>query len=146
MRLILLTLIFLGSFLSTHAAEGKIVKVLPFFLDHAGQIAKSPSLFDRDAYQAYLRAHTNEVSGLRYDVQCKADEKLKLRLELRSTGTDSKPKIKTIESAVASGSFNNWTEVKFTGDDYKNFGAIVAWRATLWNGDKQLSEQKSFLW
>ena len=146
MRLILLTLIFLGSFLSAHAAEGKIVKVLPFLLDTEGRIAKSPSLFDRDAYQAYLRAHTNEVAGLRYDVQCHADEKLKLRLELRGTGTDSKPKIKTLESEVASGSFNNWTEIKFTGDDYKNFGAIVAWRATLWNGDKQLSEQKSFLW
>ena len=28
----------------------------------------SPSLFDRDAYQAYLRQHTNEISAIRFDV------------------------------------------------------------------------------
>ena len=144
MRLILLTFIFLATFISAHAAE--VVKVLPFFLDTDGRIAKSPSLFDRDAYQAYLRAHTNDVSGLRYDVQCRTDEKAKLRLELRGIGEGSKPKIKILEAEVAAGSFNNWTEIKFTGDDYKNFGAVTAWRVTLWSGDKQLSEQKSFLW
>ena len=35
-------------------------------------IAKSPSLFDRDAYQAYLREHTNEVSAMRFDIQWQA--------------------------------------------------------------------------
>ena len=144
MRLILLTFIFLATFISAHAAE--VVKVLPFFLDTDGRIAKSPSLFDRDAYQAYLRAHTNDVSGLRYDVQCRTEEKAKLRLELRGIGEGSKPKIKILEAEVAAGSFNNWTEIKLIGDDYKNFGAVTAWRVTLWSGDKQLSEQKSFLW
>ena len=144
MRLILLTFIFLATFISAHAAE--VVKVLPFFLDTDGRIAKSPSLFDRDAYQAYLRAHTNDVSGLRYDVQCRTEEKAKLRLELRGIGEGSKPKIKILEAEVAAGSFNNWTEITLTGDDYKNFGAVTAWRVTLWSGDKQLSEQKSFLW
>lgn len=144
MRLILLTFLFLATFVSTHAAE--VVKVLPFFLDTDGRIAKSPSLFDRDAYQAYLRAHTNDVSGLRYDVLCHTDEKSKLRLELRGIGEGSKPKMKMLEAEVAAGSFNNWTEIKLTGDDYKNFGTVVAWRVTLWSGDKQVSEQKSFLW
>ena len=96
--------------------------------------------------QAYLRVHTNDISGLRYDVQCHADEKLKLRLELRGVGEGSKPKLKTIEAEVAAGSFNNWTEIKLVGEDYKNFGAVIAWRATLWSAEKQLGEQKSFLW
>jgi len=48
--------------LAADAVTGKVVKVLPFFLDAQGRIAKSPSLFDRDVYQAYLREHTNEVS------------------------------------------------------------------------------------
>ena len=144
MRLILLTFVFLATFISAHAAE--VVKVLPFFLDQDGHIAKSPSLFDRDAYQAYLRAHTNDISGLRYDVQCSTDEKSKLRLELRGVGEGSKPKFKILESAVDAGSFNNWTKIKLTGDEYKNFGAVIAWRVTLWAGDKQVSEQKSFLW
>lgn len=132
---------------AAEAVAGKVIKVLPFLLDTKGRIAKSPSLFDRDAYQAYLHKHTNEVSGIRYDVQCSADSKLKLRLELRAVGERSVPKMKTLEADVAAGSaFNNWTEIKFTGDDYFKFGTIVAWRATLWNGDQQLSEQKSFLW
>ncbi len=148
MRRILITLLLCCSpaLFAAETAPGQLVKVLPFFLDPEGRIAKSPSLFDRDAYQAYLRTHTNEISGLRYDVQCSADQKLKLRLELRGLGADSKPKIKILESEVVPGSFNNWTEIKLTGDDYKNFGAVLAWRATLWNGDQQLSEQKSFLW
>ncbi len=134
-----------ASFAADHAT-GKIVKVLPLLLDTQGHIAKSPSLFDRDAYQAWLREHTNEVSGIRYDVLCNAGEKLKLRLELRGVGEASLPKLKSIETEVASGSFNNWTEIKLSGDDYFKFGAIVAWRTTLWSGDQQLSEQKSFLW
>jgi len=67
--------------LAADAVTGKVVKVLPFFLDAQGRIAKSPSLFDRDVYQAYLREHTNEVSGVRFDVLWKAgksaDEKNK---------------------------------------------------------------------
>jgi hypothetical protein len=129
------------------ADAGKIDKVLPFFLDTKGRISKSPSLFDRDAYQVHLRKHTNEVSGVRYDVQCSAEKTLKLRLELRGVGDKSAPKLKTIEADVApGGAFNNWTQIKFDGADYQQFGVIVAWRATLWDGDKQLSEQKSFLW
>jgi hypothetical protein len=33
-----------------------------------------------------------------------------------------------------------------TGDEYKKLGELVAWRVTLWDGDKLLAEQKSFLW
>jgi hypothetical protein len=29
---------------------------------------------------------------------------------------------------------------------YRQFGELIAWRATLWDDDKLLSEQKSFLW
>ena len=149
MRRILIALLLCCSpaLFAADAVTGKVVKVLPFLMDTKGHIAKSPSLFDRDAYQSYLRKHTNEVSGIRYDVQCSADSKLKLRLELRGVGERSVPKMKTLEAEVAAGSaFNNWTEIKFTGDDYFQFGHIVAWRATLWDGDKQVGEQKSFLW
>ena len=148
MRRILITLLLCvaPALFAAETATGQLAKVLPFLLDTQGRIAKSPSLFDRDAYQAYLRKHTNEISGIRFDVQCSADEKLKLRLELRGVGEGSKPKLKTLEAEVATGSFNNWTEIKLTGDDYKNFGTVVAWRVTLWSAEKQLGEQKSFLW
>ena len=34
------------------AATGSVIKVLPQFLDLKGRTALSPSLYDRDAYQA----------------------------------------------------------------------------------------------
>ena len=128
------------------ADEGKIIKVLPFLVDTNGHIARSPSLFDRDAYQAYLHTHASEVLGIRYDVQCRASENLKLRLEIRAVGTNNTPQIKTLETDVPAGRFENWAQIKFLGEDYKNAGPIVAWRASLWKNDSQLSEQKSFLW
>ena len=57
---------------NTNAESGRILKVLPFLVDTNGTIAQSPSLFDRDAYQFYLLEHTNDVSGMRIDVQWKA--------------------------------------------------------------------------
>jgi hypothetical protein len=130
--------------------SGKVIKVLPFYLDQQGQIAKSPSLYDRDAYQAELREHTNLVSGIRYDVLWSADNakdtKLKLRVELRGVDAGNLPKFKTLETEVTPGYFRKWTELPLTGDEYKAFGGVSAWRATLWDGDRQLDEQKSFLW
>ena len=114
MRRILITLLLCvaPALFAAETATGQLVKVLPFLLDTQGRITKSPSLFDRDAYQAYLRKHTTEISGIRFDVQCSADEKLKVRLELRGVGEGSKPKLKTLEAEVATGSFNNWTDRK----------------------------------
>jgi hypothetical protein len=54
--------------------------------------------------------------------------------------------LKTYEAEVTAGTFSRWTQFLMTGDEYKKFGMVVAWRATLWNGDTLLSEQKSFLW
>lgn len=150
MRRLLTVLSLFMAVASFAAGTGKVVKVLPFLLDEQGRIAKSPSLFDRDAYQAYLREHTNQITGIRYDVLWKAkdtaDGKLKVRVELRGVLADNLPKSKVLEAEIAPGKSGEWTEIKFTGDDYKNFGPIVAWRATLWNGADQVGEQKSFLW
>jgi hypothetical protein len=153
MRALLILFLTLGLFTAASAADavtGRIVKVLPFFLDAQGRDAKSPSLFDRDAYQAQLRAHTNEISALRFDVQWKAaksaGDKLKLRVELRGVGEGGVPKLKTLETEVTPGTFSHWTNLTLAGDDYKTFGSVVAWRATLSNGDTLLGEEKSFLW
>jgi len=132
------------------AKAGRVVKVLPLFLDLKGHDAISPSLFDRDAYQAWLRQHTNEISAIRFDVLWKAsaakDEKLKLRAELRGIGERSLPCQAVLEKEVTPGFFRSWTSLTLGGDELKNFGSLVAWRVTLWNGDRMLAEQKSFLW
>jgi hypothetical protein len=132
------------------AKSGRVVKVLPLFLDLKGHDAISPSLFDRDAYQAFLRQHTNEISAIRFDVLWKAsnlkDAKLKLRAELRGIGEHGLPRQTVLETEVTPAFFRSWTSLKLEGDDLKKFGSLVAWRVTLWNGDQLLGEQKSFLW
>ena len=132
------------------ALAGRVVKVLPLFLDLKGHDAKSPSLFDREAYQAWLRQHTNEISAIRFDVLWKASNakgaKLKLRAELRGVGEHGLPRQAVLETEVTPGFFRSWTPLKLGGNDLRNFGSLVAWRVTLWNGDRLLGEQKSFLW
>src|SRR5215468_71000 len=72
---------------STMGATGSVIKVLPHFLDLQGRHTLSPSLYERDAYQAKLREHPAERSGIRYDVEWKTKggsfDQLKLQLELR---------------------------------------------------------------
>ena len=152
MRRLLVILLLLGSLSATFAsdaASGRVVKVLPLLLDLKSRDAVSPSLYDRDAYQAYLR-HTNEISAIRFDVLWKASNakgaKLKLRVELRGVGTGGLPRQTTLEQSVTPGFFRRWTSLTLGGADYKNSGELVAWRATLWSDDQLLSEQKSFLW
>jgi len=153
MRRILTILLLLGSLSATVAADvttGCIVKVLPLFLDLKGRDAISPSLYDRDAYQAYLCQHTNEISAVRFDVLWKGSNvgaaKLKLRVELRGVGANNLPRQITLEQEVTPKFFRRWTSLALSGADYKNFGAVVAWRVTLWSGAQMLGEQKSFLW
>lgn len=153
MRRFFATLFLLGSFAAAFASDpvtGRVIKVLPLFLDARGRDAVSPSLFDRDAYQVYLREHTNEISAMRFDVLWKAsnarETKLKLRLELRSVSTNSLPRQTLLEQTVTPGHFSRWSSLALAGADFKNFGELVAWRATLWSEDLLLAEQKSFLW
>jgi hypothetical protein len=132
------------------ATAGRVVKVLPLLLDLQGHDAISPSLFDRDAYQARLRQHTNEVSAIRFDVLWKASNAkgaaLKLRAELRGIGEGGLPRRAVLETNVTPRFFRRWTSLTLGGDEFRHFGSLVAWRVTLWNGGQLLGEQKSFLW
>ncbi len=146
----LLALLFAGSF-SGVAATGRVIKVLPQLLDLQGRQTLSPSLFERDAYQAFLRGHADEVSGMRFAVQWQASGAnygpVKLRIELRGAAKGDQPSRATLEYQVKpSGWFSHWTFIPLLGEDFKRFGSVTAWRAMLWEGDVMLSEQKSFLW
>ena len=127
-------------------AEAKIKKVLWFYLDQEGRQSLSPSLFERDAYQAVLRENPEKQSGLRFDVQWNASSTATLRVEMRGAlGTTNTAA--TIEATVRKrGPFSRWTQVKLTGEEYQKLGELVAWRATLWQGSAQVAELRSFLW
>ena len=130
------------------AESAKIKKVLWFYLDKEGRQSLSPSLFERDAYQAELRADPSKRSGLRFDMQWNAlpGTELTLRVEMRGaigpTNTTT-----TLQARVRKrGFFSRWTQVKLTDAEYAKLGELTAWRATLHQGDVQVAEHKSFLW
>ena len=134
-----------------YAATGRVIKVLPHFLDTKGRAALSPSLYDRDAYQAILRDHPEKRSGIRFDMQWKTKgavwSDLTLRVELRGVAQGDAPKQMVLERELqVSGGFSHWTSMTLVGNEYKNLGEVTAWRVTLWEGDAMLGEQKSFLW
>jgi hypothetical protein len=133
------------------AATGKVIKVLPHYLDLQGRHTLSPSLYERDAYQASLRDNPAGRMGMRFDVQWKTKGQpagpLKLRLELRGLAKGNVPEEFLLEQAVVPGGwFSRWTGLTLSGDDYKSFGQVTSWRVSLWENDQLLGEQKSFLW
>jgi len=145
------TVCWLGGAVSAHAAEGKVLKVLPHLLDAKGRNSISPSLYDRDAYQVFLRQHPEARSGVRFDVACKVKkpvwEPLKLRVEVRGTAHGEAAKQMVLEAPIEpTGWFGKWEKLAITGERYKELGEVTAWRATLWEGGTMLDEQKSFLW
>ena len=133
--------------LPCEAASAKIYKVLPHFIDHNGKHALSPSLYERDAYQARLRADPEQRSGLRFDVHWKARKAKapRLRVEMRG-GKAKQPTTFVAEAPLEPRWLSKWSSVAIKGDDYQKFGDLLAWRATLWDGEQLLAEQKSFLW
>lgn len=136
-----------------HAAEvsGRVLKVLPQFLDQKGQTSLTPSLYDRDAYQSFLKKHPGKISTLRFAIQWKANTKesepLKLKIELVGAAQTDLPQKTSLELEVRQHHwFSHWAYVSLTQDQYKTLGEVTAWRVTLADGDKLLGEQKSFLW
>lgn len=131
-----------------HAGGGKVLKVLPHFLDLEGRHALSPSLFERDAYQARLRKNPAEVSALRFDVNWSADGKpANLRLRVEARGGKAAAQAKQLETTVKPGwTGSTWSAVTLDKDAYQILGGVSAWRVTLWDGEQLLGEQKSFLW
>lgn len=137
--------------LSARAAAGRVIKVLPQFLDLKGRSSLSPSLYERDAYQAFLRQHTNQISAMEFNIQWKAKGKptapLKLRVEVRGAARGNLPKPVVLEKPVEPGGwFSHWTGIPLSRNDYKNLGELTAWRVTLWEDTQLLGEQQSFLW
>ncbi len=132
-------------------AEARVIKVLPHFLDAKGRHTLGPSLFERDAYQAQLRDNPEQRSALRFDVNWKTPFRLRsstitLRLELRTSRIDPKTPVVLEQRVKGSGLAGAWSQLTLDRKRLEEMGDLVAWRATLWAGDEQLSEERSFLW
>jgi hypothetical protein len=152
---VIYSIAFLGLLLSAlpvAGETGRVIKVLPEFLDLQGRTSISPSLYERDAYQAVLREHPERRAGIRFYVQWKTKgpiwAPLKLRIELRGVARGNLPQQLVLEEPLENtgGKYAHWARASLEGFAYKEFGAVTAWRTTLWEGNRLLSEQKSFLW
>jgi len=133
------------------SGDARILKVLPHLLDQKGRHTLSPSLFERDAYQAHLKDHPEEVSTLRFDVnwrlKIRTDAKLKLRVEVRFGDGDT---IKTVraEAPLRPKKLRRrgWSSVALDKKTFRAGAQLIAWRVTVWDGDKQMASKHSFLW
>lgn len=149
LRLALLLLMAAGlGHLPASAAAAKVMKVLPHLLDAQGKHTTAPSLFERDAYQAHLRAHPDLVKTVRFDIHWKFSrhymEGVRLRLEVRGS---KDPNVLTVDAPIEPRRwYKRWTPITLDEAAFKKLGEIVAWRVTVWDGDRSLAEQHSFLW
>jgi hypothetical protein len=130
------------------AKRVRLVKVLPHFMDKQGRVALSPSLYERDAYQYHLRTKREERGGLLFEVQWKSRDVASLTLKIELRGNKGKNATTSVlEQQIRSrGLFSTWSRASLKGDPYTQFGELSSWRATLWDGDQMVAEQKSFLW
>lgn len=131
-------------------AEARILKVLPHLLDEEGRHALAPSLYERDAYQALLRKQPQRIGGLRFDVHWKAigtsSGPLKLRIEMRTANRPDAPPL-LLEVPVKKGAFGKrWSSLVLDKESYRASGSVLAWKATLLDGDTALASKQSFLW
>lgn len=135
---------------AVRGAPDQIIKVLPHYLDLQGRHAVSPSLFERDAYQAMLRQNPHKQGGLQFDIQWKARQRpgraLQLRLELVTVVHPKGSPFAVDLEVKPTGSFRRWKRVKLDKALTDRLGQVIAWRIVLREGGLELSEQKSFLW
>jgi hypothetical protein len=141
-------LVLLGCGLPLEGASTRIMKVLPHRLDEAGRHSLSPSLYERDAYQAQLRKQPHRVAGMRFDVQWKVHrtEAFDLRMRIEIRGSED-PSVHTLEERVRRRPwYNRWSVMTLDQEGLRAVGEVVAWRVTLWSGPRLLAEHRSFLW
>lgn len=140
-----------GSMLAEAGAPSgiRIKKVLPHLLDKQGRHLLSPSLLERDAYQALLRKEPERRGGLQFDVQCgtlPSGVTLRLKAEVRGSLTNTPTQVTLEQPLPANARFHRWQVIRLSDDQYRQLGELVAWRISLWSGDRAIAEQKSFLW
>jgi hypothetical protein len=98
-----------------------------------------------------LRQNPQKRSGMLYEVHWKAKGKvsapLRLQLEVRGMAEGNLPRQFVLKKAVRSGGwFGHWTGLVLSGQQCKELGEVTAWRVSLWEGERLLGEQESFLW
>src|SRR5213079_2507231 len=86
---------------ATNATTGRVIKVIPLFLDKKGRTALTPSLYDRDAYLVILRDHPEQRNGVRFDIEWRSKKpsrgQLQVILQVRGVAKGAPPKEFVVE-------------------------------------------------
>lgn len=131
-------------------AEGTVHKVLVHYLDLDGHHRKSPSLFERDVYQEFLRTHPEQVSAIAFDVLWKVPQShkrdLSVRLEIRGSENYQTAPMSMVVPVNGRKYFKTWSRVTLNREEIDSIGKIVAWKVTVEEDGKALSSHHSFLW
>lgn len=147
--LVLVAGLLVGSESMQAASTSRIVKVLRHYLDREGRHALSPSLLDRDAYQAQLRDHPEQVSGLRFEIQLRLKSKeaahYRLRIEIRH-GKGNQVETFRKEVEIQRKRRSQWVNVPVIDEDFAQLNEVIAWRVLLLDGESELGTVESFLW
>lgn len=131
------------------AADARVKKVLPFYLDAQGRNSLSPSLYERDAYQTRLKQNPELRKALRVDVLWNgraASANRTIKVELRANRAGVPTETTHVRPAGKPRWLGRWQSVEIAGEDFEKLGELLAWRVTLWDGEQQVAEKKSFLW
>ncbi len=132
------------------AAEARIVKVLPQWMDARGRTSLAPSLFERDAYQDHLRNHPEEVAGIRFQVLARLPrtrESCDLVVRIRTASNPNGEPIERVVPVKRRLWGKAWTEATLDGEAFRNAGKVLAWEVRLVDPTGNVvASQKSFLW
>ena len=152
MRLLVFLFIVCLGLGSVAESDAGALRVFRFLVDAAGRHALSPSLLDRDAYQAHLQEHPEEVGGLRFVIQWKrrrgeTPAKPSIRVEVRhGDGNTMGEFSKSAPLKVRRTRRSQWHQITISGEEYARLGKGIAWRVSLWDGETRLAQAESFLW
>ena len=101
-------------------------------------------------YQYALRHDPNRQTGARFHIKWKSPkraERIRLVLELQGLSTTNESTRATLTANQPDmDGWAEWTTVDITGEQFKKLGEIMAWRVTLYSGDRVMAEQPSANW
>ncbi len=98
-------------------------------------------------YGAVTNDDRDARGGNYYTFFWKADDRtqpVKLRFEYRQAATRSA--VKRVEVDITDVKRNNVSKVQITGAEYQTNGKVLAWRAVLLQGGKEIASTQSFMW
>lgn len=136
--------------LPANAGSVKVYKVLPHYLDKEGRHTLSPSLFERDRYQALLKTTPQKCSTVRFDVLWRNTtaniENLNISIEIRGTKQSEKTVSFSEKLPSKRSIWSKWKKITIPEEIFLQVEGISAWRVMIRDGETVLCEYCSFLW